>query len=83
MRFLERSVGPLRIRAWGLLVNFLMNTLALVGLALWLRDQSGLPLLLLGTAGTLICIVVLANPDRSNDFDHARTSDAARNEVKP
>ena len=64
---LERKLGPLRIRAWGLVVNLLANATALYGLARWLDDGSGMPILITGTSLTLVCIAVLAAPARDSD----------------
>jgi len=33
MEWLDRPLGPLRVRAWGLLLNMLANAVALFGLA--------------------------------------------------
>ena len=81
--FLERRLGPLRLRAWGLLLNFLMNGVALTGLALWLAGHSGPLLMLLGAAGTLACVLILALPDRDdlkvgNRDDELATKDDIR-----
>lgn len=81
MFWLDRTLGPLRIRAWGLLVNFLMNGVALVGLALWLGNQSGPLLMLLGFAGTIACILVLAMPDRGSGSHSGSATDSPTEEV--
>lgn len=59
---LERTVGPMRIRAWGLVVNFLGNVLALLGLSMVLREGVGWALLITGVAVTLLCLLILARP---------------------
>lgn len=68
----------MRLRAWGLLLNFLMNAVALTGLALWLAGRSGPLLMLLGAAGTVACVLTLALPDRDDfkigDRDDLRTT---------
>ncbi|MEQ8263345.1 hypothetical protein [Pseudohaliea sp.] len=70
--FLERRLGPIRLRAWGLLLNFLMNAVALTGLALWLAGRSGPLLMLLGGAGTVACVLTLALPDRDDPASGGR-----------
>ena len=62
---LEKNVGPFRIRAWGLIVNLIANAAALYGLTLVLRDGSGWPILLAGSAVTVLCMGVCAIPVRS------------------
>jgi len=64
MDWLDRPLGPFRVRAWGLLVNFVMNAIGLTGLALWLGGRSGPLFMALGFAGTAACVLVLAVPDR-------------------
>ncbi len=60
---LEKTIGPMRIRAWGLVLNLIMNVIALYGLTRLLSDSSGgWPLLALGVVGTVICLLVLARP---------------------
>jgi len=58
-------MGPMRLRAWGLIINFLFNGIALYGLSRLLSDQGGTPILVFGAVGTLVCISVLAIPDHS------------------
>lgn len=62
----------MRLRAWGLLLNFLMNAVALTGLALWLAGRSGPLLMLLGGAGTVACVLTLALPDRDDPASAGR-----------
>ena len=59
---LERRVGPASLRLWGLLVNFAANGLVLYGAIGYVSDGSRVPELLIGTAVTLTCIVVLSAP---------------------
>ncbi|MHB1329367.1 MAG: hypothetical protein ACYC2K_14310 [Gemmatimonadales bacterium] len=66
MNWLDRPLGPLRVRAWGLLLNFVMNGIGLTGLALWLGGRAGSLLMWVGLAGTIACILILAVPDRRN-----------------
>lgn len=58
----ERRIGPLTARAWGLVLNFVCNALALYGLSLAVRDRGGTPLLVLGVVGTVACLGWLARP---------------------
>ncbi len=62
---LEKKVGPLRLRAWGLVVNMLANAMALFGLSQVLTGQGGWPLLVLGAALTVACIAICARPAES------------------
>jgi len=62
--WLDRPLGPMRIRAWGLVVNFLANALALYGLALFLREGAGLAPLITGLALTAMLLLILAVPSR-------------------
>lgn len=64
---LEKTVGPMRLRAWGLVLNFIGNVLALLGLSMVLREGVGWPLLILGVAVTLLCLFILARPVRSEE----------------
>ena len=66
MHWLERDIGPMRARAWVLILNFLMNVAALTGLALWLDGRGGATLAVAGFIGTVFCISILAVPDRSD-----------------
>ncbi len=64
MDWLDRSVGPLRVRAWGLIGNFLANALALYGLAGYLRSGEGAGAMAAGAGLTLLFILLLATPSR-------------------
>jgi len=64
---LEKRVGPMRLRAWGLVVNFLGNVLALLGLSMVLREGTGWPLLITGAAVTLLCLLILARSVRTEE----------------
>lgn len=67
--WLDRKLGPMRIRAWGLMVNFAFNAMALVGLAYTLRSGSGVTtLLVVGAVGTVSTIALLAVPDREDSL---------------
>ncbi|HJO02569.1 MAG TPA: hypothetical protein QGG47_01200 [Acidobacteriota bacterium] len=59
---LERRIGPLSWRVWGLIANFVGNAVALYGAAGVLRDGSGWPALAVGLAITVTCVLVLAIP---------------------
>ena len=61
---LDRKIGPMRLRGWGLLANFAFNATALYGLAGVLGGSGGLLPLIGGVAGTVLCIAVLATPSR-------------------
>jgi len=62
--WLDRPLGPMRIRAWGLVLNFLANALALYGLALFLGDGSGVVPLVSGLSLTAGLLLILAVPSR-------------------
>jgi len=61
---LERRCGPFRLRAWGLILNFVFNALALYGLTRVLTTEGGAGLLALGIVGTGACLALLARPVR-------------------
>ena len=60
----DRRLGPLRLRAWFLVANFLCNALALYGLSRVLVAGAGYGILLVGVVGTLGCLAVLSQPSR-------------------
>ena len=64
---IDRQLGPMRLRAWFLVLNFVCNALALYGLSRVLVTDTGLAILLVGVAGTVGCLAVLSQPsgDRS------------------
>ena len=62
MDWLDRPLGPLRARAWGLIGNFLANAVALYGLANYLRSGEGTGALAVGIGFTLAFLLVLATP---------------------
>jgi hypothetical protein len=64
MEWLDRPLGPMRVRAWGLLANMLANGVALYGLQSVLRDGSGQGILALGVVASVGLIAVLAVPSR-------------------
>ncbi|MEM7662110.1 MAG: hypothetical protein AAF292_07660 [Pseudomonadota bacterium] len=59
---LEQKLGPLRIRAWGLLLNFIANAAALYGLSQVLSDNGGHALMIGGIVLTVAIVAVLAIP---------------------
>jgi hypothetical protein len=61
---LDAKLGPLTGRAWGLILNFAFNALALYGVSTAVRGGGGETLLGLGVAGTVGCLLVLARPSR-------------------
>ena len=64
---LEKKLGPLRLRAYGLGVNFCANVLALYGLSRVLSDMGGKTLLIAGLVLSAICLAILSTP--ANDED--------------
>ncbi len=64
MKWLERRLGPWPVRVWGLILNFVGNTLAIYGAVRFIQDGSSLPILVIGVGLTLLCLLVLAVPDR-------------------
>ncbi|MGH9320036.1 MAG: hypothetical protein ACRD21_22395 [Vicinamibacteria bacterium] len=64
MMDLDRRYGPLSGRVWGLVLNFIGNAVGLYGLSGFLRDGSGLGLLVTGATLTVACVLVLAKPAR-------------------
>ena len=59
---LEARYGPLTLRAWGLVANFLSNALALYGLARTMQGDGGEPMLAAGVIATLVFLWVLSTP---------------------
>ena len=59
---LEKKAGPMRLRAWGLILNMIANGIALYGLSRVLAGQDGWPLLTTGSLLTLLCIAICARP---------------------
>ncbi len=60
---LERHLGPLSVRAWGLVVNFFGNAVGLYGLTRYLNSEGGLVLMTVGAAITIACLLILAQPN--------------------
>ena len=59
---LETKVGPMRLRAWALILNMIANAIALYGLSRVLVEQGGWALLTTGCLLTLLCIAICARP---------------------
>lgn len=64
MDWIDRPLGPMRIRAWGLLANMGANATALYGLQQVLRDGSGQVTLAVGVVLSLVLIALIAVPSR-------------------
>lgn len=61
---IDRRLGPLRLRAWFLVANFVCNALALYGLSRVLVTGGGTVILAVGVVGTIVCLAVLSQPSR-------------------
>ena len=61
---LEQKLGPMRLRAWGLVVNLIANVVLLYGLAQVVTGGGGWPWLIVGALATAACILTLAQPVR-------------------
>lgn len=61
---LDGRLGPLPVRAWGLILNFIGNALAVYGAIGFIQDGSRLPILIIGAGLTLVCLLVLAKPSK-------------------
>ena len=61
---IDSRVGPMRLRAWFLLANFLFNAVALYGLSRVVVAGEGIGILILGVLGTLGCLAVLSQPNQ-------------------
>ncbi len=59
---LDRRLGPMRVRGWLLVVNFVCNALALYGLSRLLVTGGGMAVLVIGVVGTMACFALLAQP---------------------
>ena len=59
---IDRKLGPMRIRAWMLVVNFVFNGIALYGLSRVFVTGAGWPVLIVGLVGTCAAIAVLTTP---------------------
>ena len=61
---LEGRLGPLSVRAWGLILNFIGNALAVYGAIGFIQDGSRLLILIIGAGLTIVCLLVLAKPSK-------------------
>ena len=59
---LEKKLGPMRLRAWVLILNMIANAIALYGLSQVLAVQGGWFLLTTGSLLTIVCICICARP---------------------
>ncbi len=59
---LERKLASVRLRVWGLVVNFIANIIALYGLAGILNGRDTWLVFISGSVLTLLCLLVLAMP---------------------
>ena len=73
---LETKIGPFRLRAWGLLANFVANALALFGLAEAVNGANGHPALFTGCLVSFAMLVILSSP--AKDEQSARTGSGER-----
>ena len=64
MDWIDRPLGPMRIRAWGLLANMGANATALYGLQQVLRDGSGQVTLAVGVVLSLVLVALIAVPSK-------------------
>ena len=60
---IDRQVGPMRLRVWFLIANFLFNAMALYGLSRLMVAGEGVGILVVGVLGTLGCLAVLSQPN--------------------
>lgn len=61
---LDKKLGPVSLRIWGLILNFIGNFIALYGAAQFLKENSGPGLMILGIIMTIGCILFLAIPQK-------------------
>ncbi len=66
-KWLDTMFGPMRLRAWGLVINMIANAIALYGLAIVLRGEGGVTMLIVGSILTVCCIGILAVPQERSD----------------
>jgi len=67
---IDMKAGPWPIRVWGLIINLGGNALALYGISRFIRDGSGLSIMIAGLVITAACILILAIPSASEDVDN-------------
>ncbi len=64
---LEKKIGPLKLRAWGLIINFIANAVALYGLAIYFNESGSAFTMILGISLTVITILVVSIPSQASD----------------
>lgn len=64
MEWLDRPLGPMRVRGWGLCLNMVTNGVALYGLSQVLADNGGVPIMVVGGVASVILIALLAVPSK-------------------
>jgi len=64
MDWLDKSYGPLRGRAWGMVLNMFFNAITLYGLARVLNGDGGMPFLIVGGILSLATILTVAIPSK-------------------
>ena len=70
-RLLKRRIGPFSGRVWGLVLNLVANAVTLWGVSLLLRTGSGWVWIVIGGTATVLCMTVLALPDRAAETGRA------------
>ena len=60
---IDKRLGPMRLRAWFLIFNFLFNAIALYGLSRLMVAGGGVGIIIVGVLGTLGCLAVLSQPN--------------------
>ena len=75
-RLLHRRFGPFTGRVWGLVVNLVANAVALWGVSSLMRTGSGWTWVVVGGAGTAVCVALLARPDLAPSGDAERPNDS-------
>jgi len=63
---IDKKLGPMRLRAWFLVVNFLFNAVALYGLSRVMVVGEGVGIIVVGALGTIGCLIVLSQPNQSD-----------------
>jgi len=71
----DLRIGPWSGRVWGLILNFMANAAAVYGAIGFVRDGSRLPLLVIGGAVTIACLLWLAQPAKAPDDGEETTHD--------
>ncbi len=61
---IDKKLGPLSLRIWGLILNFIANFVALYGAAQFFKGNTGPGLMILGIIITIACILILAIPQK-------------------